>query len=56
MVSVFYLLSFTTLTKVVSHFLQAKLVMNVPISFVSPAGKVRDLMKRGALIKFGRTT
>lgn len=56
MVSVLYLLSFATLTKVVSHFLQAKLPMNMPISFVSPAGYVRDLMKRGTLIKFVRST
>lgn len=53
MVSVLYLLSFATLTKVVSHFLQAKLFMNVPILFIiSSADYVRDLMRRVTLIKF----
>lgn len=55
MVFVLYL-SFATLTKVVSHFLQDKLSKNVPRLFVSTAGYVSDLMKRGTLIKFVRGT
>lgn len=54
MVSVLYLLSSATFTKVISRFLQAELLVNVPISFVSPAGEVRNLMKRGTPIKFVR--
>lgn len=47
-------LSFATLTKVVSYILQAKLFMNVLEPFVTPAGSVRDLMKKGVHSKFVR--